>query len=147
MIDATALPASHFGTNQTLQKKTQKPHLSSKGALSRGNISDRSGGTHGAQIQIRLSQSEATVYKSLADVSGVRRYSRSWRLMVLPVNWELSEPLSSSVITEGSCMGKTTRVHQKKKKKTPQTFSFRTESLTLEVLLIQPWIALIHQET
>lgn len=48
---------------------------------------------------------------------------------MLPVNWELSEPLSSSVITEGSCMGRTTGVHQKKKKK--KTLK---HSLTLDVL-------------
>ena len=29
-------------------------------------------------------------------------YSRSCRLMVLPVNWEVSEPLSSSGITDDS---------------------------------------------
>lgn len=37
------------------------------------------------------------------DVSPSNDHSKSCRLIVLPVNWELSDPLSSSVMAEGSC--------------------------------------------
>lgn len=41
--------------------------------------------------------------KSLSSTSCFSHHSKSWRLMVLPVNWELSDPLSSSANTVGSC--------------------------------------------